>query len=72
MNRNSAGRRENGHGAPPSGLPDLVFERRIVLSDGVDPDTVTATYDKGVLAVAVPIPEVSEPAPKSIPVKATG
>ncbi|MGA7269583.1 MAG: Hsp20/alpha crystallin family protein [Acidimicrobiia bacterium] len=46
------------------------FERRIVLPDGVDPDAVIATYDKGVLTVTVPIPEVSEPAPKSIPVKA--
>src|SRR5688572_12650746 len=33
------------------------FERTLRLPDGVDPDSITATYDKGILAVEVPIPE---------------
>ncbi len=33
------------------------FERRIALPDGVDPDAITATMDKGVLSLIVPKPE---------------
>lgn len=32
------------------------FERRIALPDGVDPDAITATMDKGVLSLIVPKP----------------
>ena len=32
------------------------FERRITLPDGVDPDAITATMDKGVLSLIVPKP----------------
>lgn len=46
------------------------FERRIALPDGVDPDTVRASYEKGVLTVQVPLPEVSQPEARKIPVKA--
>lgn len=44
------------------------FERTLMLPDGVDPDAVTASYDKGVLTVEVPIPEVKNET-RSIPVK---
>lgn len=33
------------------------FERRIALPEGVDADNVRATYDAGVLDVAIPVPE---------------
>lgn len=46
------------------------FERRIFLPDGVDPDTITADYDKGVLTVRVPIPVEAEATPRRIPVRA--
>lgn len=45
------------------------FERKILLPDGVDPDSVTASYDKGVLTVRVPVPVEAESAPRSIPIK---
>lgn len=32
------------------------FERRIPLPDGIDPDAIEASYDKGVLKVIVPLP----------------
>ena len=46
------------------------FERRIGLPDGVDPDTITATYDKGVLVVKVPAPTAETPERRQIPIKA--
>lgn len=49
-----------------------MFERRIPLPDGVDPESVTADYDKGVLTVTVPMPEETEEAPtRSIPITVT-
>lgn len=45
------------------------FERTLMLPDGVDPASVTASYDKGVLSVEVPIPEIKTET-RSIPVKA--
>jgi HSP20 family protein len=46
------------------------FERRVPLPDGVDPDAITASYDKGVLTVRVPIPpEAVESIPRAIPIK---
>lgn len=45
------------------------FERTLVLPDGVDPDSIAANYDKGVLTVEVPIPDVRTET-RSIPVKA--
>ena len=33
------------------------FERRVKLPDGVDPDTITASMDNGVLSLIVPKPE---------------
>jgi HSP20 family protein len=37
------------------------FSRSLTLPDGVDPQRVTATFDKGVLEVHVPKPEVRKP-----------
>lgn len=46
------------------------FERRLPLPDGVDPDAISASYDKGVLTVRVPIPpEAVESTPRAIPIK---
>lgn len=45
------------------------FERRIALPDGVDPDAITADYDKGVLEVRVPLPSEAAPEPHKIPVR---
>jgi HSP20 family protein len=46
------------------------FERRVPLPDGVDPEAITAGYDKGVLTVRVPIPpEAAESTPRAIPIK---
>jgi HSP20 family protein len=44
------------------------FERRVALPDGVDPKSVTATYDKGVLTVRVPLPKESKAAPHKVEV----
>jgi HSP20 family protein len=37
------------------------FRRSLTLPEGVDPDAVTATFDKGVLEVTVPKPEQQAP-----------
>lgn len=37
------------------------FERRLKLPDGVDPDTITASMDHGVLSLLVPKPVRPEP-----------
>ena len=37
--------------------PFGAFERRIRLPQGVDPDTITASLDEGVLSLIVPKPE---------------
>jgi HSP20 family protein len=37
------------------------FSRSLTLPDGVDPDAVTATFDKGVLEVRIPKPEQRRP-----------
>lgn len=44
------------------------FERRLTLPDGVDPESIEATFDKGVLTVKVPTPAVEPPARRQIPV----
>ena len=45
------------------------FERRLPLPDGVDPEAITATYDKGVLTVRVPMPAQATSAARTIPIK---
>jgi HSP20 family protein len=37
------------------------FRRTLTLPDGVEPDTVKATFDRGVLEVRVPKPEQRKP-----------
>jgi HSP20 family protein len=37
------------------------FRRSLTLPEGVDPEAVTATFDKGVLEVTVPKPEQQQP-----------
>ncbi|HEX8123350.1 MAG TPA: Hsp20/alpha crystallin family protein [Solirubrobacteraceae bacterium] len=37
------------------------FSRSLTLPDGVDPDAITASFDKGVLEVRVPKPEQRKP-----------
>jgi HSP20 family protein len=36
------------------------FRRNVMLPNGVDPDTVTADFDNGLLTVRVPLPDVPE------------
>jgi HSP20 family protein len=46
------------------------FERRLPLPDGVDAESIAASYDKGVLTVRVPVPAATaESAPRAIPIK---
>jgi HSP20 family protein len=44
------------------------FQRALTLPDGVDPDSVAASFDKGVLEVRVPKPEETKPRRVSISV----
>jgi HSP20 family protein len=44
------------------------FSRTLTLPEGVDPDAVTATFDKGVLEVRIPKPEQRKPKKVSIQV----
>jgi HSP20 family protein len=37
------------------------FQRSLTLPDGIDPDAVTAKFDRGVLEVRIPKPEKSKP-----------
>jgi HSP20 family protein len=37
------------------------FSRSLALPEGVDPDSVKASFDKGVLAVSIPKPEQAKP-----------
>ena len=46
------------------------FERRLLLPDGVDSESIVATYDKGVLTVRVPMPAETEQRAVKIPIKA--
>jgi HSP20 family protein len=43
------------------------FSRSVSLPAGADEDDITATYEKGILTVSVPIPE-TEPSEKHVPV----
>jgi HSP20 family protein len=47
------------------------FRRSLTLPEGVDPASVTATFDKGVLAVTVPKPEQQSPRKVQITVAGT-
>ncbi len=50
--RNGFYRLERAHGS---------FSRSLTLPDGVDPASVTATFDKGVLEINIPKPEQRKP-----------
>jgi HSP20 family protein len=45
------------------------FERRIVLPEGLDPESVEAKFDNGVLEVSVPLPERATTRSKKIDIK---
>ena len=46
------------------------FSRSLSLPDGIDPDAVTASFDKGVLEVRIPKPEAKKP--RRIAINANG
>ena len=46
------------------------FHRQLTLPEGIDPEAVEASFDKGVLEVRVPKPE--ERKPKKVAIKASG
>ena len=48
------------------------FSRSLTLPEGVDPERVSATFDRGVLEVRVPKPEAKKPRKVAISVGATG
>jgi HSP20 family protein len=48
------------------------FSRSLTLPEGVDPDRVTASFDRGVLEVHVPKPEARKPRKVAISVGASG
>jgi HSP20 family protein len=47
------------------------FSRSLTLPDGVDPDAISAEFDRGVLAVRIPKPEERKPRRVSIKAGAT-
>jgi HSP20 family molecular chaperone IbpA len=40
--------------------------RTVTLPAGADPDQITASYDKGILKVTVPVPEEAKPAARKV------
>ena len=61
-----AGERRGEHEASKEGFYRVeratgAFSRSLTLPDGVDPDTIAATFDRGVLEVRVPKPEQKRP-----------
>ncbi len=44
------------------------FRRRIALPEGVNPDSIQASFDQGVLEVTMPVPTRQEPKGRSIPI----
>ena len=47
------------------------FRRELLLPEGVDPETVTATYDDGVLTIEVPLPVDADEEPTKVTVPVT-
>jgi HSP20 family protein len=45
------------------------FTRKVALPDGLNPETIEATYKDGVLEVTIPKPAAAESKPVHIPVK---
>ena len=48
------------------------FRRSLTLPEGIDPEAVTATFDKGVLEIRIPKPEARKPRRVSIQVGEQG
>jgi HSP20 family protein len=48
------------------------FSRSLSLPEGIDPDAVTASFDKGVLEVRIPKPEAKKPRRIAINANGTG
>jgi len=46
--------------------------RSVSLPEGVDPEQITAKYDKGILEVSVPVPEQAKPAGRRIEIERSG
>jgi HSP20 family protein len=46
------------------------FRRRIALPEGVNPDSIQATFEQGVLEVTMPVPAQQAPKGRSIPIGA--
>ena len=44
------------------------FQRRLTLPEGIDPERIEASFDRGVLEVRIPKPEQSRPQRVSIPI----
>jgi HSP20 family protein len=68
-----SGERKSEHTERKEGFHRLeratgAFSRSLTLPEGVDPDAVTATFDKGVLEVRIPKPEQRKPKKVSIQV----
>ncbi len=41
--------------------PQGTFTRQLFLGEGLDPDRIEATYDQGVLTIAIPVAEQAKP-----------
>jgi hypothetical protein len=47
------------------------FERDITLPEGLDPDSISASYDGGILTIRMPLPRQLDTKARRIPVVAT-
>lgn len=53
--------REEGHEVLVTERPQGRFTRRLFLADSLDTERIEATYDAGVLTVAIPVAETARP-----------
>jgi HSP20 family protein len=60
-NREGVYRRERSYGS---------FSRQIALPEGVDPESIKASFENGVLEVTMPMPKEKAPQGRSIPIQA--
>ena len=65
--RESKDERENGHRRSEFRYGD--FYRRLPMPEGAKTDEITATYDKGILNVTVPVEKLTESRVKVVPVE---
>jgi HSP20 family protein len=59
-NRDGVYRRERSYGS---------FSRQIALPEGVDPESIKASFENGVLEVTMPMPKEKAPQGRSIPIQ---